>query len=526
MWESNFAVYKRIWKSNLLGSFVQPLLYLLGMGVGVGTLVDQSSSSVELLGGVEYFAFLAPALIATTAMIVVAQEAMWPVMDGFMWSNAYWAMAATPLRPSEVAAGVGLWHATRAAVSAIGVAAVLVLFPSTRSWGLVAAVPFAVLTGLAFALPISAWSASREHTDQSFPAIMRFGIIPMFLFAGAFYPVDQLPGWLQPVAYVTPLWHGVELCRGAVLGTLGVAAAAGAHRLSGRDRAGWLRRLPGHVHAAVATMTTATLRAATGGLRILPPELVAARRPQRMLERAVMVNRRTWLIIVSGFFEPLFYLFSIRIGFGDLVGDITVGGQSVPYAEFVAPALMASSAMNGAVYDSTMNVFHKLKHDRLYDTVLSTPMVPADVALGEIGWAVARGFIYSIAFLLSMWALGMVGSPWMVLSLPICVLIGFAFAAIGMACTTYMRSWADFEYVTAVTLPLFLFSATFYPLSSYGSWAWVVQLSPLYHGVALVRAVNLGQFEWAMLGHVAVLAGLALFGIVVAARRISALLLK
>ena len=227
VWESNLAVYKRIWKSNLLGSFVQPLLYLLGMGVGVGTLVDQSSSSVELLGGVEYFAFLAPALIATTAMIVVAQEAMWPVMDGFMWSNAYWAMAATPLRPSEVAAGVGLWHATRAALSAIGVAAVLVLFPSTRSWGLVAAVPFAVLTGLAFALPISAWSASREHTDQSFPAIMRFGIIPMFLFAGAFYPVDQLPGWLQPVAYVTPLWHGVELCRGAVLGTLGVAAAAG-----------------------------------------------------------------------------------------------------------------------------------------------------------------------------------------------------------------------------------------------------------------------------------------------------------
>jgi lipooligosaccharide transport system permease protein len=226
VWESNLAVYKRIWKSNLLGSFVQPLLYLLGMGVGVGSLVDQSTSSTELLGGVEYFAFLAPALIATTAMIVVAQEAMWPVMDGFMWSNAYWAMAATPLRPSEVAAGVGLWHATRAALAAVGVAAVLALFPSTRSWGLVAAVPFAVLTGLAFALPISAWSASREQTDQSFPAIMRFGIVPMFLFAGAFYPVDQLPGWLQPVAYVTPLWHGVELCRGAVLGTLGAAAAA------------------------------------------------------------------------------------------------------------------------------------------------------------------------------------------------------------------------------------------------------------------------------------------------------------
>jgi lipooligosaccharide transport system permease protein len=226
VWENNVAVYKRIWKSNLLGSVVQPLLYLLGIGVGVGSLVDQGTSSTELLGGVDYFTFLAPALIATTAMMVVAQEAMWPVMDGFTWSNAYWAMTATPLRPSEVAAGIGLWHATRAALSAAGVAAVLVLFSSTRSWGLLPAIPFAVLTGLAFALPISAWTSTRERSDQSFPAIMRFGIVPMFLFAGAFYPIDQLPGWLQPVAYATPLYHGVELCRGAVLGTLGAAEAA------------------------------------------------------------------------------------------------------------------------------------------------------------------------------------------------------------------------------------------------------------------------------------------------------------
>jgi lipooligosaccharide transport system permease protein len=226
VWESNFALYKRIWRSNLLGSFVQPLLYLLGIGVGVGALVDDGPSSAAILGGVDYFAFLAPALLATTAMIVVAQEAMWPVMDGFTWSNAYRAMTATPLRPVDVAGGVALWHATRAALAAGGVAVVLVLFPSTRSWGLVLAVPFAVLTGLAFAGPITAWSSTREGGDQSFPAIMRFGIIPMFLFAGAFYPIDQLPGWLQPIALATPLYHGVELCRGAVLGTLGVAEAA------------------------------------------------------------------------------------------------------------------------------------------------------------------------------------------------------------------------------------------------------------------------------------------------------------
>jgi lipooligosaccharide transport system permease protein len=226
VWGNNFALYKRIWKSNLLGSVVQPMLYLLGIGVGVGSLIDDGTSSTDVLGGVDYFAYLAPALIATTAMMVVVQEAMWPVMDGFIWSNAYRAMAATPLRPAEVAAGVGLWHATRGALAASGVALVLALFPSTRSWGLLAAIPFAVLTGMAFALPISAWSSTRDHSDQSFPAIMRFAIVPMFLFAGAFYPVEQLPGWLQPVAYATPLYHGVELCRGVVLGTLGAAEAA------------------------------------------------------------------------------------------------------------------------------------------------------------------------------------------------------------------------------------------------------------------------------------------------------------
>jgi lipooligosaccharide transport system permease protein len=226
VWESSFAVYRRLWKSLLLGSLLQPFLYLLGIGVGVGALIDEGPSSSDVLGGVDYLSFLAPALIATTAMMVVAQEAMWPVMDGFMWNNNYRAMTATPLEPRQVAAGVTLWHATRAFLSAAGVAAVLALFPETRAWGLIPAVAFAVLMALAFSLPITAWTSTRT-TDQSFPAIMRFGLVPMFLFAGAFYPIDQLPAWLQPVAWITPLWHGVELCRGSVLGTLGGAEAAG-----------------------------------------------------------------------------------------------------------------------------------------------------------------------------------------------------------------------------------------------------------------------------------------------------------
>jgi lipooligosaccharide transport system permease protein len=271
--------------------------------------------------------------------------------------------------------------------------------------------------------------------------------------------------------------------------------------------------------------SAATLRRSTSGPRLLPVELLAARRPQRMIERSYLVNRRTWPVIVSGFFEPLFYLLSIRIGFGSLIGDVEIAGRSVGYPEFVAPALMAASAMNGAVYDTTMNIFFKLKHAKLYDAVLATPMQPADVALGEIGWAVIRGVLYSTVFLATMWALGMTASAAVALAVPVCLLIAFAFASVGMACTTYMRSWVDFEYVTAITLPLFLFSATFYPLASYGDWGWILQLSPLYHGVALVRSLNLGMFEWSMLGHVAYLATMAAVGLVLASRRISALLL-
>ncbi len=259
--------------------------------------------------------------------------------------------------------------------------------------------------------------------------------------------------------------------------------------------------------------------------RIVPDVLLDVRRPQRLIERSAMVYRRSWMVIFSGFFEPLFYLLSIRVGLSKLVGDVEVGGQVIPYDEFVAPALMAAAAMNGAVFDSTMNVFYKIKHSKLYDSVLATPLSAGDVAVGEIGFAVIRGLLYSTAFLFTMWALGMVQSPWVVLSLPACVLIAFAFAAVGMACTTYMRTWADFEYVPAVTLPLFLFSATFYPLSSYGQWAWIVQLSPLYHGVALVRAANLGEWSPALLAHAGVLVGLAAVGATVAARRIESLLL-
>ena len=226
MWESQFKSYRTIWRSNVLGAFVQPFLYLLGMGLGVGALVDDRSNAAQQLGGLSYFQFLAPALIATSAMMVTSNEAMFPVMAGFKWFRTYHAAAATPLSPGQIAAGVGLWHATKALITGTGVAAVLVMFDDTRSSGLPLAVLFAGLTGTAFAAPLTAWAATREQ-ERSFPSINRFVITPLFLFGGAFYPIDELPEWLQWIAKVTPIWHGVELCRMLTLGTVEALPALG-----------------------------------------------------------------------------------------------------------------------------------------------------------------------------------------------------------------------------------------------------------------------------------------------------------
>lgn len=224
--ERELLLYRRIWRENIIGSFVQPFLYLVGVGVGVGSLVDDGGASAAVLGDVSYFAFYATALLATTAMFNTSQEALWPTMDGFRWSNAYVGMIGTPLEPRDLATSFILRFGGRALVTATGVASVLALFPSTRSPGLFAAVPIAILCGLAFAMPIAAWTGSRD-VDNTFPAIMRFVIMPMFLFGGAFYPIEQLPQTLQYIAWFTPLWHAIELCRGAVLGGLTTASASG-----------------------------------------------------------------------------------------------------------------------------------------------------------------------------------------------------------------------------------------------------------------------------------------------------------
>jgi lipooligosaccharide transport system permease protein len=246
-----------------------------------------------------------------------------------------------------------------------------------------------------------------------------------------------------------------------------------------------------------------------------------------LVERNARAYRHLWVLLISGLLEPLFYLLSIRVGLGALVGQVTgPGGRPVGYTDFVAPALLATSAMNGAVYDSTFNVFHKLKYAKVYEAALATPLRPGDVALGEITWALIRGLLYAIAFLLVLLMMGLVHSAWLLFAVPTAVLIGFAFAGIGMAATTYMRSWKDFDFVILATLPMFLFSTTFYPLSVYPrALQIVVECTPLYQAVSLLRGLSLGVVGPGMLVGAAYMAVMGLAGLYVAGRRIRRLLL-
>ena len=218
--------YRRTWRGTLVSSFLSPVLYLAAMGIGVGSLVDKSGRSAAELGGVGYLSFLAPAVLAGAAMQTAAAEATYPVMAAIKWIRTYHAMLATPLRVIDVLMGHLLWVTVRLVTVCIMFMIVITAFGAVDSWWAVLVPASGILTGLAFAAPIMAFAASRQD-DHGFAALFRFGIIPAFLFSGTFFPVRQLPLFLRLVAYVTPLWHGVDLCRSLSLGTASVWACLG-----------------------------------------------------------------------------------------------------------------------------------------------------------------------------------------------------------------------------------------------------------------------------------------------------------
>lgn len=242
--------------------------------------------------------------------------------------------------------------------------------------------------------------------------------------------------------------------------------------------------------------------------------------------RNYLVYKDAWKLFLTGFLEPVLYLLSIGVGVGQLIESFEFNGRTVPYAEFVAPAMLAASAFNGALLDSTFNVFFKLKFIKLYDQLLATPLTTGDIARSEILWGQLRGGSYSLAFLLVMVAMGLVDSWWAVLAFPAALLIGFAFSAVCMALTTYMTSWQDFDKVTLVQLPLFLFSATFFPVTAFDGWLrWVVECTPLYRGVVLCRELTTGAISWDSAISVVYLLVMGLVGLLVVRRRLDTLLL-
>ena len=248
-----------------------------------------------------------------------------------------------------------------------------------------------------------------------------------------------------------------------------------------------------------------------------------------VLERGFTVIRtQNWMILVSGFFEPVFYLLAMGVGMGMLVGEVEgPGGQPITYAAYIAPALLATSAMNGAIYDSTWNVFFKLRFAKLYQAMLQTSLGPLDVALGEILMALFRGFIYAVGFLGVLGVMGLITSWWALAMVPVAVLIAFGFAALGMAVTSYLTTFQQMDLINFIMLPMFLFSATLYPISVYPeAIQWLVMAMPLWHGVELMRQLSVGHLTGMTLVHVGYFLGMTVLGLWLTTVRLRALFLR
>jgi lipooligosaccharide transport system permease protein len=256
---------------------------------------------------------------------------------------------------------------------------------------------------------------------------------------------------------------------------------------------------------------------------------VYAGRPNVVLERGFYaLKSSTWMVVASGFVEPVFYLLAFGYGIGQFISGTTDGnGNPITYAQFIAPALLATSAMNGAIYDSTWNVFFKMHFGKVYNGMLSTSMGTLDVALGEISWALLRGLAYAIGFMAVVSSMGLIPSIWGLLAIPAAVLVAFGFASVGMGVTSYLKNHQQMQWIQFVMLPMFLFSGTFYPLSIYPQVVqWLIQAMPLWQAIELIRGLTLGLLNWAMLGHALYFVAMIIGGLYFTTRRLTALFLR
>jgi len=258
-------------------------------------------------------------------------------------------------------------------------------------------------------------------------------------------------------------------------------------------------------------------------------ESIYAGRPQRVLERNFFaLKSSTWLGVVSGFVEPVFYLLAFGLGIGQVIGNLTDGsGNPVSYMQYIAPALLATSAMNGAIYDSTWNVYFKMHFAKLYQTMLHTSLGSLDVALGEISWALLRGAVYAMAFMAVVTPMGLVSSWYALLAIPAATLIAFGFASVGMAVTSYLKSLQQMNWINFFLLPMFMFSGTFFPISIYPEpIQYVVMALPLWQGVEMVRGLMLGIIDGALFIHIAYFVVMTIAGLFFTTRRLTALFMR
>lgn len=264
----------------------------------------------------------------------------------------------------------------------------------------------------------------------------------------------------------------------------------------------------------------------------VPAVFGTLRRARRVVQRNLLVYRHSWIVIVSGFFEPLFYLLGIGFGLGFFVQTVEVRpGFEIPYAAFVAPGLLAMSCMNGAIAETIFNVFFRLNYERIYEGMMATPLGIRDIAVGELIWSLFRGTLYAAAFVGVMFAMGLVFSWWVLLVVPGAILLGAAFSAAGLAATSFMRTVQDFDLpMGLVVMPMFLFGGVFFPITIYEQVSpairWVIEALPLYRGVHLFRGLSTGTVELSMLFDVAYLLVFTAIGLTIAMQQMERRLIK
>lgn len=540
----------------ILGSSIgQPLMYILAMGLGLGVLVGDEAAFAQA-GADSYLMYIAPAILASTVAMSAGIEFTFPVLEKFKWRRIFFGAQASPLTPTQIATGHIMAVCVRFVVHSVIFLIVLLAFGALSSPWAWLQVFTAMLGALAVGLPIMAYMASLSEERGHAALVQRFVIMPLFLFSGTFYPLSNLPAGLQVIGWISPVWHANELGRAAAFGypLSGGMMAVHLGYLIAVTVLGWLlvrhvfiRRLglsewPGRTPGERSRLA----REAKLEARELQTHEAPAFTPQVRVRhgfaanyysgniRAVFsrgmaaIRNNRGVIFISGFLEPVLFLTSFGLGISPMIAEVNAGeGGSMSYAAFIAPALLAVSAMNGAVFDSTWGVFFKLKITKLYRSMMATSLGPLDVALGEILLALFRGGIYALGFLAVLVLSGLVSPVSAVVMWVTALFIAWGFASVGMAVTSFMTRFQQMDWMMMILIPMFLFSATLFPLDVYPSGVQaLVQLLPLWHGVELMRDIAAWSFGAMTLVHIGYYTVMIAVGMVVTTIRMRALFLR